>query len=44
VVVAAAGASMWLRTTGRRRQGLAVPPLGLTAIKIALVAIVGRQW
>jgi D-xylose transport system permease protein len=41
VVVVAVGASMWLRTTGRRRQGLVAPPLGLTAIKIALVAIVG---
>ena len=41
VVVVAVSASMWLRTTGRRRQGLAAPPIGLTAIKIALVAIVG---
>jgi D-xylose transport system permease protein len=41
VVVVAVGAAMWLRTTGRRRQGLVAPPLGLTAIKIALVAIVG---
>jgi D-xylose transport system permease protein len=41
VVVVAAGASMWLRTTGRRRMGLTAPPLSLTAIKIALVAVVG---
>jgi D-xylose transport system permease protein len=41
VVVAAVGTTMVLRTTTRRRQGLVAPPLGLTAIKIALVAIVG---
>jgi D-xylose transport system permease protein len=41
VVVVAVGASMLLRTTGRRRQGLVTPPLSLTVIKIALVAIVG---
>ena len=35
------GVVMWLRTTTRRRHGLVTPPLGLTAIKIALVAIVG---
>ena len=41
VVVVAAGASLWLRTAARRRQGLATPPLSLIAIRIALVAIVG---
>jgi D-xylose transport system permease protein len=41
VVVVAVGATMVLRTTTRRRQGLVAPPLGLTAIKIALVAIIG---
>jgi len=41
VVVVAVGSTMVLRTTARRRQGLVVPPLGLTAIKIVLVAIVG---
>ena len=41
VVVVAAGASQWLRAAARRRRGLAAPPLSLTAIRIALVAIVG---
>jgi len=41
VVVVATGASMWLRTTERRRRGLTAPPLSLVAIRIALIAIVG---
>jgi D-xylose transport system permease protein len=41
VVVAAAGAALWLRAGARRRQGLVAPPAGLTAIKIAVVAVVG---
>jgi len=41
VVVLGVGAAMWLRTSARRRQGLVAEPLSLTAIKIALVAIVG---
>jgi len=41
VVVVAVGASQWRRSTARRRRGLVAPPLGLTAIRIALVAIVG---
>jgi D-xylose transport system permease protein len=41
VVVVAAGAAMWLRSAARRRRGLVAPPLSLTAIRIALVAIVG---
>jgi D-xylose transport system permease protein len=41
VVVVAAGAAQWLRSAGRRRRGLTTPPLALTAIRIALVAIVG---
>ena len=41
VVVVVAGASMWLRSAGRRRQGLTAPPRSLTAIRIALLAIVG---
>jgi D-xylose transport system permease protein len=41
VVVGAAGAALWLRAAARRRQGLAAPPVGLTAIRIALVAVVG---
>ena len=40
-LVVVVGAVMVLRTTGRRRQGLVTPPLGLTVIKIALVAIIG---
>ena len=40
-VVVVVGASMWLRTTTRRRAGLVAPPLSLVAIKIALVAIIG---
>ncbi len=41
VVVVAAGAAMWLRAAGRRRQGLVAPPVSLTVIRIALVALVG---
>jgi len=41
VAVVAYGAAVWLRMASRRRQGLVAPPPALTAIKIALVAIVG---
>jgi D-xylose transport system permease protein len=41
VVVGAAGTALWLRAAARRRQGLVAPPAGLTAIRIALVAVVG---
>ncbi len=41
VVVFAAGAVLWLRAAGRRRQGLIAPPAGVTAIRIVLVALVG---
>ena len=41
VVVVAAAVIEWLRLSRRRRRGLAVPPLGLVAIRIALLAIVG---
>ncbi|MFZ0161955.1 MAG: sugar ABC transporter permease [Trebonia sp.] len=41
VLVVAYGASQWLRTTSRRRQGLTAPPLSVVAIRIALVAIIG---
>jgi D-xylose transport system permease protein len=41
VVVVAAGAALWLRAASRRRQGLVAPPRSLTAIRIALVALVG---
>jgi D-xylose transport system permease protein len=41
VVVVAVGASQWGRAAARRRRGLVAPPLGLTAIRVALVAVVG---
>jgi D-xylose transport system permease protein len=41
VLVAAGGAAFWLRAAARRRQGLVAPPASVTAIKIALVALVG---
>jgi len=41
VVVGAVGTVLWLRAAARRRQGLVAPPAGLTAIRIALVALVG---
>jgi D-xylose transport system permease protein len=40
-VVVATGATLWLRAAARRRQGLIAPPAGVTAIRIALVAVVG---
>jgi D-xylose transport system permease protein len=41
VVVAAAGAVQWQRAAAKRRRGLVAPPLSLTVIRVALVAIVG---
>src|SRR6266571_4137464 len=41
VVVGAAGTALWLRSAARRRQGLVAPPVSLTVIRIALVALVG---
>jgi D-xylose transport system permease protein len=41
VVVALVGAVLWRRAAARRRDGLVSAPPGLTAIRIALVAIVG---
>jgi len=41
VVVGVTGAVLWLRAAARRRQGLAAPPVSLTVIRIALVALVG---
>ncbi len=41
VVVVAAGTALWRRAAARRRQGLVALPAGLTAIRIALVALVG---
>ncbi|TMB91239.1 MAG: ABC transporter permease [Chloroflexi bacterium] len=41
VIVAGLGLALWLRDTRRRRSGLVAPPLGLTLLKIVLMAIVG---
>ena len=41
VLVVAYGASLWMRTSARRRQGLTAPPQSVVAIRIALVAIIG---
>ena len=41
VVVVGAGASQWRRAAARRRRNLVTPPQSLTAIRIALMAIVG---
>jgi len=40
VVVGAVGTTLWLRAARRRRQGLVAPPASVTAIRIALVALV----
>jgi D-xylose transport system permease protein len=41
VAVVAYGTLTWLRMSARRRKGLVAPPRSVTAIRIALVAIVG---
>jgi D-xylose transport system permease protein len=41
VVVGVAGAAIWLRVAARRRHGLPAPSITTTAIRIALVALVG---
>jgi D-xylose transport system permease protein len=41
VVVGAAGAALTLRAAARRRHGLVAPPTSITAIRIALMALVG---
>jgi D-xylose transport system permease protein len=41
VIVVVFGAVMWRRDAGRRRSGLVAPPVGLTLVKIALVAAAG---
>ena len=41
VGVVAYGTAVWLRMDARRRKGLVAPPRSVTAIRIALVAIVG---
>jgi D-xylose transport system permease protein len=41
LIVAAFGATTWFRDARRRRSGLAAPPVSLTLLKIALVAVAG---
>ncbi len=41
VLVGGAGTVLWIRDARRRREGLAAPPSGLTAMKIALMAGAG---
>ena len=41
VVIAGAGAAMWMRASARRRSGLVAPPASLTAIRIGLLAAIG---
>jgi D-xylose transport system permease protein len=40
-VVVLGGAVMWLRDARRRRSGLVAPPVGLTVLKILLLALAG---
>src|SRR5713101_88892 len=41
VVVAAIALLLWTSDSRRRRSGLVAPPVGLTLIKIAMIAVVG---
>jgi len=41
VIVVGLGSMMWRRDASRRRAGLVAPPVGLTASKIALMAVSG---
>jgi D-xylose transport system permease protein len=41
VVVAGTATVLWRRAASRRRQGLVAPPVGLTVIRIAAVALIG---
>jgi D-xylose transport system permease protein len=41
VVLAAAGAGLWLRDARKRRSGLETAPRSLTALKIVLIAVAG---
>jgi len=41
VIVGLLGLNLWLRDARRRRSGLVAPPVSLTIIKIALMAVVG---
>jgi D-xylose transport system permease protein len=40
-IVGALALTLWLRDARRRRSGLVAPPVGLTVIKISLIAVVG---
>jgi D-xylose transport system permease protein len=41
VIVGLLGLSLWMRDARRRRSGLVAPPVSLTVLKIALMAVVG---
>ena len=41
VLIGLLGVTLWRRDSRRRRSGLVAPPVGLTAVKIALMAVVG---
>jgi D-xylose transport system permease protein len=41
VIVGLLGLNLWIRDARRRRSGLVAPPVSLTVIKIALMAVVG---
>jgi D-xylose transport system permease protein len=41
VLIAAAGAGLWLREARKRRAGLETPPRSLTAMKIVLMTVAG---
>jgi D-xylose transport system permease protein len=41
VVIVVLGGYMWMRDSGRRRSGLVAPPVGLTILKILVIAVVG---
>jgi D-xylose transport system permease protein len=41
VVVAIFAVILWFRDSGRRRSGLVAPPVGLTILKILLIAVAG---
>jgi D-xylose transport system permease protein len=41
VIVGLLGLNLWIRDARRRRSGLVAPPVSLTIVKIALMAVVG---
>ena len=43
VIVGALGLNLWLRDSRRRRSGLVAPPVGLTVVKIVLMAVGGHR-